>query len=370
MADALKEFYNARVIGGIAEDLQRAWPPFPAEEFRRAALSGLGPLSLLQRAEHIRDALRAALPEPFPEAARLLVAALGPAHASSESFGMEPFRYLPHASFIARYGLGHLEESLAALQEITTRFTAEWPIRAFLLHHYETTYTRLLEWTAHPNVHVRRLCSEGTRPRLPWATRLERFLRHPSPVLALLERLKDDPERYVQRSVANNLNDIAKDHPALVLATCARWLPEAPEGRAWIVRHALRSLVKQGNKEALALLGSAAAPAVVIQNATATPSPARIGGKLVLSCRLASTSDTSQALTVDYVVQYVKASGKTSPKVFKWKQLTLAPGEVQALSTTLSLRQMTTRTHYPGRHEVALQVNGVSFPLTSFVLVE
>lgn len=217
-------------------------------------------------------------------------------------------------------------------------------------------------------MHVRRLVSEGTRPRLPWAPRLRAFQADPSPVLRLLELLRDDPERYVQRSVANNLNDISKDHPELAVATCLRWLEQPTEGRRWIVRHALRSLVKQGHLGALQALGAGNAPEVRVDSVRLTPRRVRIGDTLRFELRLTSTARQSQALVVDTRVHFVKADGKTSPKVFKLKQLELAPNASIVLRGRLGLAQLTTRRHYPGRHTLELVVNGVVSPLGEFVL--
>ena len=173
---------------------------------------------------------------------------------------MAAFLYMPHLFFVARHGLDHFEDSMRAQYALTQRFTAEYSIRAFLEKHPEATLARLREWAADPSQHVRRLVSEGTRPRLPWAPRLRAFQKDPRPVLELLELLKDDPELYVRRSVANNLNDIGKDHPALLTAVAKRWLRGATPERRWIVDHALRSAVKRADAGALGALGYGARP--------------------------------------------------------------------------------------------------------------
>ena len=162
---------------------------------------------------------------------------------------------MPHCFFVAEYGLDHFEPSMQAHYQLTQRFTAEFSIRPFLIKHTEATLARLRQWARDPNEHVRRLVSEGTRPRLPWASRLPAFQADPAPVLALLELLKDDPALYVRRSVANNLNDIGKDHPRVLMQTAQRWMRDATPERAWVVRHALRWAVKQGDPAALKVLG-------------------------------------------------------------------------------------------------------------------
>jgi 3-methyladenine DNA glycosylase AlkC len=362
----LKDFFNAELIGGIAADVARVYPSFDAKGFVRRGLDGLDRLELLDRGWQLAEALRKHLPPDFPEAAEILVASLGPEHAGSDQFGMAPFRYLPHVFFVQKYGLDHFEAAMRAQYELTKRFSAETSIRAYLMKHPEATYARLVEWARDENVHVRRLVSEGSRPRLPWASRLPAFQKDPQLVIALLELLKDDPERYVQRSVANNLNDIGKDHPEIAIAVCRRWLEDASPAREWIVKHALRSLVKKGHRGALALIGAGAAPEVAIGKASLEPAAVRIGSKLRFTFEIASTGKDIQELLVDYAVHFVKANGAATPKVFKLRKVALTPAERIELGSTVSFKVLTTRRPNPGLHRIDVLVNGVAYPLTEF----
>lgn len=376
MTYELRDFYDKAVIAGIARDLKRAWPSLPDRRFVAAALDGLAPLSLTGRAAHICAAMRQFLPDDFPKAADILLKSLGPRHASSETFGMAPFKYLPHTMFVAAHGLEHFEESMHLQCELTQRFSAEFSIRAFLNHHPQATYDRLREWARHDNVHVRRLVSEGSRPRLPWAPRLRQFHKDPAPVLALLELLKDDSELYVRRSVANSLNDIAKDHPAVVVATCRRWLQAAPEAdaetaanRRWIVTHALRSLVKQGDAGALELMGVSRSPKVRLSGVRITPVRVPRGGTVVCTCALTNPSRSAQDLLIDYAVHYMKANGTTNAKVFKLKRIVLEAKQSTPIRIIIKLANLTTRKHHPGRHGIDLLVNGRRFPIGVFSLL-
>ncbi len=369
MAQELRDFYDAGVVRSIAADLKGAYPEFNSKAFIAECLNGLEPLSLTGRAAHIAAAMRRHLPADFDRAADILERSLGQPHAGTDTFGMAPFKYLPHTMFVASDGLGHFEASMRLQYEITQRFTAEFSIRAFLNAHPEATYTRLIEWSTDASPHVRRLVSEGTRPRLPWAPRLRHFQKDPAPVLALLERLKDDSALYVRRSVANSLNDIAKDHPDLVVDVCRRWLDGASPDRQWIVKHALRSLVKAGHRGALSLLGAGAAPKIRLEKIRVSPSRIRKGGRIECTFTLTSTSRTTQDLLVDYVVHYVKADGRTSPKVFKLTRLPLGRHESAPLRFTVATADLTTRKHYPSRHRLELQVNGRTFPLGQFLLM-
>jgi 3-methyladenine DNA glycosylase AlkC len=271
--------------------------------------------------------------------------------------------------FVAAYGLEHLDLSLGALYELTKRFTAEGAIRTFLQRYPEQTLAQLAEWASDPNCHVRRLVSEGTRPRLPLAPRLRAFVKDPRPVLALLELLKADPVLMVRRSVANNLNDIAKDHPDLVVETLARWKQAADPGTEWIIGHAARTLLKQGHTGALALLGYGAETAISPASLQLSQTSVRMGEDLVFAIEIQSTADAPQNLMIDYVVHQRKANGKLAPKVFKLARKRLGPRETLNLTKRHAFRLLSTRVYYPGRHALELQINGQRWGWQEFELV-
>jgi 3-methyladenine DNA glycosylase AlkC len=369
VADRLKDFFDEALVRSIGRDLGRAWPGFAERSFVAACLAGLDRLELTARGRQVAGAMHRHLPADFPAAAEILIDSLGPELDGTGSFGMAPFRYMPHVFFVGEHGLDHFEESMRAQHELTRRFSAEWSIRGFLERHPAATLGRLEEWTRDPSPHVRRLVSEGTRPRLPWAPRLRRFQDDPTPVLRLLELLKDDPERYVQRSVANNLNDIGKDHPAIAVEVCRRWSLGAPPARRWIVQHALRSLIKRGDRGALATLGFAAAAKVKVEAVRFQPRRVKIGGTLRFSFDLVSTAARAQELLVDYAIHFVKANGSRAPKVFKLRQLVLAARQRVELAGRVSFAPMTTRRPRAGRHEAFAIINGVAVPLGQFLVV-
>jgi len=341
---------------------------FPHDQFVRDALAGFGPLSLTGRGFHIATALRKHLPASYPQAIDVLLASASQPHEHRASGGMAAFLYMPHLFFVAQHGLDHFEDSMRAQYALTQRFTAEYSIRAFLEKHPEATLARLLEWTRDPSEHVRRLVSEGTRSRLPWAPRLRAFQKDPRPVLELLELLKDDPALYVRRSVANNLNDIGKDHPALLTSVAKRWLRGAGEERKWIVNHALRSAVKRADAGALGALGYGSKAEVALRDKRVTPSRAKIGGSVTVSFTLVNLLARPQRVMVDLVVHFVKARG-TGAKTFKMKALTLAPRARVTVSKKIGLQQLTTRKHYPGIHKAEALLNGRRTALGSFTLL-
>jgi 3-methyladenine DNA glycosylase AlkC len=371
MATTLKSFFGRAVVEEIAQAIVRVHAPFDADAFVRDALHGLGRLELLARGVHVAGALRRHLPRDYPEAVGILVASMGPEIAANDiaGQGMTPFLYLPHVAFIRDHGVDHFEASMRANHEVTRRFTAEWSIRPFLEHHRGRTFALLRTWARDPSVHVRRLVSEGTRPRLPWATQVPSLREDPGPGLALLELLRDDPEEYVRRSVANHLNDVAKDHPDLVVETCRRWLEGATPERSRLVKHALRSLVKKGHPRALGLLGHGERPRIAVRSARVEPARLRIGGKASFRAEIASRARTTQSLSVDLAVHFVKKDGAARPKVMKGRAVVLPPRGTVTIAKTISFALHSTRTPHPGRHAVDLLVNGVAYPGPRFTVL-
>jgi 3-methyladenine DNA glycosylase AlkC len=247
----LKDLLDAPAITCLAHNISVVYPDFDKRSFVRSSNKNIKPLGIMQRGHHIAAALREHLPSDYPKALAILLRSLTPENIETESLGLGVFFYLPHTFFVSNYGLDYFAESMAAQHEITRRFTAEFSIRPFLIHHQDRTIKQLMKWTHDPSPHVRRLCSEGSRPRLPWAMRIPAFVNDPQPTLPILERLKDDSELYVRRSVANHIGDIAKDHPDLAFDICEKWLKGADHNRKWVIRHALRHPAKKENERAL-----------------------------------------------------------------------------------------------------------------------
>jgi 3-methyladenine DNA glycosylase AlkC len=360
MGEPLKTFFSTALVRRLAGDIVRVHPRFPTGAFTKDACRGLGALELLERGRHIANVLSTHLPEAYPEAVDILLRSLGPEHATDEliGVGMAPFFYLPHTLFVAERGLEHFDLSMRANYELTKRFSAESSVRPFIAREPERAMTFLQSWTADDNAHVRRLVSEGTRLRLPWAPRVAWLEQHPERVLALLDLLKDDPSSMVRRSVANNLNDLGKARPDLLIRTTRVWLEDAPPARRALVEHALRSAVKRGDSDALRLLGYGQAPRLSVEAVAFTPRRVRIGGRVAMTFALRSTSTRPQQLLVDVAVHFVKARGAGEPKVFKLGRMTLRPGERVRLKTAFSLAVHTTRVPRPGRHAVDVLVNG------------
>jgi len=375
MAEPFKLLINPGVVEAIALHVQRGWVGFDATRFRQHALSGLDDLELKARVMQVARALVATLPTDVDRAAGALEAALGPpgvgddlAQLRTSDAGLAGWAVWPLTEAIALLAAEAApERGLQALHAMTQRLTAEFAIRPFLIRHPALSLATLSRWVSDPSAHVRRLVSEGSRPRLPWGLRLQALVDDPTPTLPLLRALQDDPSAYVRRSVANHLNDIAKDHPTQVAQWLAEHLPGASAQRRALLRHASRSLVKQGDAAVLAAwgLGEAFAGRATL---AVSPGVVAVGQTLHLQVALCSTAGRPQRLAIDYAVHHVKANGSTAPKVFKGWVLELAPGEARRLEKRHAMKAVTTRRYYPGAHGLDLRINGVVVAEAGFTL--
>ena len=364
MAEAFKNLLNADTVHAAATQLQRAWPKFDARRFETLALQGLDGLELKARALHLCDALEATLPADFAQAAAIIERSLAPTRDDedlsalrSSDAGLAGWVVWPLSEVVARRGLAEPQRALRLLHALTQRFTAEWAIRPFIEGFPELSFATLARWTRDPSAHVRRLVSEGSRPRLPWGAQLKGLIEDPSPTLPLLRALQDDPSAYVRRSVANHLNDIAKDHPSLIVAWLAEHLPHAPPPRRALLKHACRTLIKQGHPQVLAAWGLGRALRGTAR-LSVTPRRLRVGDAFEMQVTIDSSAPRAQTLLIDYAVHHVKAAGHSTPKVFKgWSVELPAHGQIR-LTKRHSMRAVTTRRYHAGRHEVDLRING------------
>lgn len=364
----VRNVFNEKVVNQLSTSLAQAWHGFDAQEFSRAVNSRLKDLSFSGRAALIRDSLWKYLPRDFPRALEILLKALPAETIEDDLKGYDGFIVMPQNDFVAKYGLDHYDHSMQALYQMTKRFSAEGAIRAFILKYPERTLKILSDWAEDENPHVRRLVSEGTRPRLPWTMQLKPFMQDPRPVLQLLEKLKTDPVLMVRRSVANNLNDIAKDNPDLVVETLRRWSKIEDEGTQWLIRHAARTLVKQGNKDALQVLGFNSKVEILVSNIQIDKPVVNIGGDLNFSFEIISKSEEAQDLVIDYIIYHFKANGRLTPKVFKLAKKKLEAGETLRVSKRHSFRPISTRKYYAGTHHLEIQVNGAYYSKVNFDL--
>ena len=363
MPEALKNMFNERTVGALAEAVTREYPGFDREGFTaRVFDAGWEGRELKARMRHISTVLGDFLPADYPAALTILRRVIP--HLTDQSFEKMVF-----PDFVEVYGLDDWETSIPAFEYFTQFMSAEFAIRPFLIRYFDQTMAQMLNWARHPHADVRRLSTEGSRPRLPWGLSVPALKADPSPILPILETLKDDESETVRRSVANNLNDISKDHPELVVDTLRRWQTDTGTMRA-LTQHALRTLIKQGHPGALSLLGHSDKVAVAVQNLAVEPAHIPMDGKVTFSFEIVSLADEPQDLIIDYVVYLKRANGKQTPKVFKLSKRTIQPRESIHLTRTQSFQPITTRRYYPGEHAIEPQINGTGYGRVVFELVE
>jgi len=357
-APALKEIFNRERLAHIARETEAVWPAFDRKRFMTLATEGLDDLGIMQRMRLVATSLYETLPQEFANAVPILEK-LAPrlGHA---------FTAISLSEYVALYGQKHFDRSLEALKLLTRFGSSEFAIRHFLVADFDRTISVMRGWAANENEHVRRLASEGSRPRLPWSFQLKNLIADPSPTGPILDALKADPSLYVRKSVANHLNDIGKDHPELLIERVSGW--DRPDKHtAWIVRHALRTLIKKGDPLALALIGTTGRAEVKVLDFSVAPKKINLGDRITTRAKLVSASKTAQRLVVDYAIHYTKKNG-LSRKVFKLKEIDLAPKATVDLAISQTVRDFTTRKHNAGFHRVELLVNGAVLAESGFDL--
>ena len=364
----MKNGLSDAAVERIAESFVQIRPGFPTRRFINAALSGLQSLELKGRVRHIIAALHSVLPENFNETGDLLLQLRNNWIPGDPDDNLSGFAAWPIIDYVGEHGLHHPEKALAVLKELTVLFSAEFAIRPFLIEHFDLTFQTLEKWCSDSDQHVRRLVSEGSRPRLPWGQQLPQFIADPSPVVQLLENLKDDSSEYVRRSVANNLNDISKDHPEEVIALCRCWHKDAGLNRQRIIRQATRTLVKSGHPDVFGLLGYTENPELALKSLDVAPKAIQLGEYIEFHVQLQSTNFKPQTVVIDYAIHHMKANGRTSPKVFKLRSLEIAPEETVNLTKRHAIKPITTRKYYAGQHVVEILINGKTFGQAGFTL--
>lgn len=347
--EPLKEMFNAAFYKHFAAVFSKVYKKFPSADFYKAVTTDLDTYSLNQRLRNTSVVLHKYLPGNYPRAIKILYAAAP--HLK------KGYTALVLPDFVALYGRKDFDISMQALKHFTTFGSSEFAVREFLKSDLQKTLKVMQEWAADPDPHVRRLASEGSRPRLPWSFKLEDIIKKPSLTIPILEILKRDNNLYVKKSVANHLNDISKDNPAYMLSIVTGWDITNPDTR-WIVKHASRSLIKQGHPGSLSLFSFEKNVRVAVDYFRVKSKKIRLGEYLEFDMHLTSKKKTPQKLVIDYVIHYAKASGNASRKVFKWKEVELPPGK----SVTLKKRQLfmdfTTRKHHSGDHAIDILING------------
>lgn len=363
---------NRARVESLAGDLSRVAAGFDADGFITTVMDRLPRLELKSRIACVADALASYLPADVGAATKILIAALPPhddATFTGSDFGL--YTYAPYSDWIARYGCTreNLDTSLDALKEMTKHFTAEDALRYFLNAYPDETMKAVSQWSRDPDYHVRRLASEGTRPKLPWSQRITMPVDAAIPVL---DELFADSSRFVTQSVANHLNDITTIDPELVLATLGRWRAvnrQRPKEMEFLIRQSLRTLIKKGHPGAFEFLGLSTTPAVEVITLRLDATEVAIGDGLGIDCTLRATGTTTEHLVIDYVLTYPRARAGHAEAVFKGTTITLAPGESRTVSRTQPLRSTSSRKLGPGTGRLHIQINGRRIAEAAFELL-
>lgn len=349
MPEPLKNRYTKQLIGQYAEAIAVHYSAFDRESFQRQVFGkGWNDLELKGRMRRITESLRVHLPEDYTEAVPIIKAA-------APNFSGFEAMFFPE--YIELYGIEDFKISVDALEHLTKFSSSEFAVRPFIVRHGDRMIKQMNKWAKSENFHVRRLASEGCRPRLPWAMALPDFKNDPAPVMPILETLKQDDSEYVRRSVANNLNDISKDHPEIAIKTAKRWHGNHPD-TDWIVKHASRSLLKQGEPRVMRLFGFASPDNVSVSKFSVQPK-VKVGERLEFSFGLTTTKKKLGRIRIEYAIHFRIKNGTHNRKVFKISEGDI-PESTKSVTKSHSFKLISTRKYYSGEHKLEIIVNGVS----------
>lgn len=353
MNQPLKNQIDIQLIKQIAHGLNELDPSFCVNSFVQKTKMNWEKRELKERIYQISENLNLSLKGDFKEKTHLL---------KSVAPKISGLGALVFPDFIGRFGLNEdWKTCMQALEYFTPFFSSEFGVRPFMILNQARMLRQMEEWTKHDNHHVRRLASEGARPRLPWATKIASLIKNPAPILPILEKLKDDESLYVRKSVANSLNDISKDHRELALSIGRKWHGSS-QRTDWVVKHGLRTLIKKGQPDALSLFGLNKLNRFFILHLKLDRAQISIGETVHFSFVAINSSPKSQLVRLEYFIYFTRKNGTLSKKIFKISEKILAPGE-HKISRRHEMKTMTTRKIYPGRHKIEIVANGL--PLCS-----
>ncbi|MEM7563582.1 MAG: DNA alkylation repair protein [Pseudomonadota bacterium] len=366
MSSLLKDIYNQDFYAPICEALEELLPDFDRNQFlKQIFCETFKSMELKQRMSHSINIIATCLPSDYPTAVTLLENLIDRLRA--KQVREQSFEYMFLPEFIETHGIDDLETSLSALEYITQFTSCEFAVRPFIHRYGETVLQRMQRWAEHPHPMVRRLASEGARPRLPWAMALPQLKQDPGPLMAILEKLKQDESDSVRRSVANNLNDISKDNPEFTIAVVKRWQGVHEKTDA-LLKHACRSLLKQGNPEILELFGYQS-QGVEIVNFKLASTRVKFGEAIEFSFGIHNRSARPRKLRIEYAIHHLKKNGQLTAKVFHISERELEGASSTDIVRRHQFKPITTRRYYPGGHQVSVIVNGLESAPLDFELV-
>lgn len=347
--DPLKEMFNKKFYETFAQEFSRVDKNFNIKLFIAEVTKNLDQLSLNERMRNTSIVLKNHLPTDYKKTIEILTNVIPKLNRGYTS--------LVFPDFVGLYGHDDFNTSMEALKYFTRFGSSEFAIRTFLKNDFNKTLQVMKKWARDKNHHVRRLASEGSRPRLPWSFKIDEVIKKPESTREILEILNADTELYVKKSVANHLNDISKDNPDYMIGLISKW-DKKNTHTSWIIKHASRTLIKKGNAKSLAVFDFEKDPKVEIKNFKISPTKIKLGEKLNFSFDIISKKNKTQKLVIDYVIHYKKASKDFSPKVFKLKEINLNPKQQVIISKEQLFKDFTTRKHHAGKHLIEIMVNG------------
>jgi 3-methyladenine DNA glycosylase AlkC len=358
MAEALKDMFNKKFYGLLTDELSKADKNFNSEQFIKDVTQNLDELSLNQRMRNTSVVLRKHLPNDYKKALPIIL---------KVAPKFRGYTALLFPDFVGQYGHEHVSLSLNALKELTCYGSSEFAIREYLKRDLKGTLKVMTKWAKDKNPHVRRLASEGCRPRLPWSFSIPEIMNDPELTRPILETLKADKESYVKKSVANHLNDFSRTQTDWMLKLITGW-NKGNEHTAWIIKHASRTLIKKGHQGSLSVFDFEKNVKVELNELKIIKPKIKLGEALQFSFNLISRKNKPQKLVVDYAIQYAKKSGTKNRKVFKLKEIHLAPGNSRHIAKAQTFKDYSTRKHYTGTHVLEIMVNGKSYAKKEFFL--
>lgn len=368
MAEPLKYIYNEEFLNNFARAVAQVVKGFRPRKYVQEVFSeAWDEKELKDRMRHMAVTLHAHLTEDYEKNSAILIGIVKQLQKNGVKENSFEFMFIP--DYIEVYGQAYFDASITAMEYITQFTSCEFAVRPFILKYEEAMVGKMWQWAQHPHQMVRRLASEGSRPRLPWAMAIPNFKRDPGPIIPILESLKNDESETVRRSVANNLNDIAKDNPVTVIELVQQWKGQTPN-TDWVVKHGSRTLLKQGNPEIMQIFGFSNSDDVSIDHLKVQTPVVAVGEDLVFSFELVNQKSENCLVRLEYGIYFMKANGTLSRKVFKISEREYLGASRTQITRNQPFKRITTRKLYAGLHQVAIIVNGHEVAKAEFELTE
>lgn len=376
MAELFKNMWNEQFFAGFTKALESIIDDFDEHLFLSQVMDDEWEnKEFSQRGIHLSGVMKSILPTDYNSAIAKILELISHIRETGywksveeTQFGLS-LEYGILAGFVERYGLDDYETSVKAIEEITQFTSCEFTVRPFIIKYPQQMMKQMLIWSEHEHWAVRRLASEGCRPRLPWSMALPNLKKDPLPILPILENLKDDTFEIIRKSVANNLNDIAKDNPHIVINLARKWQGKSKD-IDWVIKHGCRTLLKQGNAEVLEIFGLNTVKNISIQDFQILTPQVNIGESLEFSFNLVNSNNEKAKIRLEYGLYYQKANGTLSRKVCKISEKEYAGNSITPITRKQSFRVVTTRVFHLGLHQVSAIINGKEFERCDFELVE